>query len=128
MSQAKMISVKCLTSITGAYPCAPEMADHISPVLTENSDGQLVTTRKAFKKFKGFQRVERDASERDIADNAERIAKGEAPSIIDGRFVQEADVLQLPQSYVDDNKLVERGLVEIVKPVTKPKTAAKAVA
>lgn len=127
----KMIRVRAIVPVVGAYPCSADQADHVQSILKEDDNGNLVTGRAAFKKFKLACAVERPANPNDISNDAERLAAGDPPNVVDGVFRSEADECELPESYVAESQLVERGLVEVIEaapakspaPVRKVKAA-----
>lgn len=126
-AKTKMVRVRSLKAVVGAYPCPATEADHISTQLVENDQGQLVTARKPYKKFRLLQGYRKLATGADIADDAERVARGgHSWMSFDGQYIEvPADEGYLPETYVTENRLVERGLVEIIdEPKTPRRTAA----
>lgn len=125
-SAKKILRVRCLKAVVGAYPCAATEADHISTQLVENDQGQLVTVRKPYKKFRMLQGYRKLATAADVADDADRVARGERSWMsLDGQHVEvPADEGYLPESYIRDNRLVESGLVEIIDEPKSPRRTA----
>lgn len=125
-AKTKMVRVRCLKAVVGAYPCPATEADHISTDLVENDQGQLVTVRKPYKKFRLLQGYRKFATAADVADDAARVARGERSWMsFDGQHIEvTADEGYLPESYIRDNRLVESGLVEIIDEHKSPRRTA----
>lgn len=124
------VKVKALQPIVGAYPCSAGEADHIANVLGEDDQGNIVTKRVAYKKYQAKIETDRFASPQDIEDEEQR-EKREGDSFVPRlsadktRITVPADpeFLELPRDEAD--KLVARGLVEIIGGQLKPRKAVK---
>jgi len=122
--------VKALKPFVGAYPCSAQEADYTQNEMRDAGNGVVSPVPVSYKKFVMNVAHTRNASAQEVEEDKmqEQIARSSgrpyvSPLTEDRQSVHiEADPLhlELPVDFIAKQKLVERGLVELVgKPRAK---------